>query len=177
MNSEKQQLRERMHQEAARYSATERVDWSNQICERVQKLDAWQQANSVLLFAPTRHEPDITPLMNAGKRVSLPRFNEQLGQYEACEVSGDLVAGRFGILEPGPNCARVTGLDLVVAPGVAFALDGSRLGRGKGFYDRLLAQLKAAKVGVCFDWQIVQAIPRDGHDVLMDHIVTPTSSS
>ncbi len=177
MNSEKQQLRERMREEATRYSATERVDWSSQICERVQKLEAWQNAKSVLLFVPTTYEPDISPLMNTGKRVSLPRFNEQRGQYEACQVSGELVAGRFGILEPGPNCVLVTTLDVVVAPGVAFALDGSRLGRGKGFYDRLLAQLEATKVGVCFDWQIVQTIPRDIHDVLMNHIVTPTSSS
>ena len=177
MNAEKQQLRERMREEASRYSAKERADWSIQICERIQKLSAWQNADSVLLFVPTAHEPDISSLMNQGKRVSLPRFNEQRGQYEACVVSGELVAGRFGIQEPGASCAVATALDLVVAPGVAFALDGSRLGRGKGYYDRLLAQLKAVKIGVCFDWQIVQTIPRDSHDVLMDHIVTPTSSS
>ncbi|HTD88276.1 MAG TPA: 5-formyltetrahydrofolate cyclo-ligase, partial [Candidatus Binatia bacterium] len=83
----------------------------------------------------------------------------------------------FGIPEPSANCPVATALDLVLAPGLAFALDRSRLGRGKGYYDRLLAELKAVKIGVCFDWQIVSAIPHDTHDVLMDHIVTPTSSS
>lgn len=177
MNAEKQQLRERMREEARGRSANERAEYSTQICDRIIRLDLWQNAKSVLLFVPTTYEPDISPLMNEGKRVSLPRFNETLGRYEPREMVGELVPGQFGILEPSDGCPVTTALDLVLAPGVAFALDGSRLGRGKGYYDRLLAQLEAVKIGVCFDWQVVPAIPRDTHDVLMDHIVTPTSST
>lgn len=177
MNAEKQELRARMREEASRRSADERADYSRQICDRVRRLDLWQNARAVLLFVPSAHEPDISPLMDEGKRVSLPRFNKQLGRYEAREVSGELVPGQFGIPEPAATSPLTTGLDLIIAPGVAFALDGSRLGRGKGFYDRLLAQFNAVKIGVCFDWQIVPALPRDTHDVLMDHIVTPTSAT
>jgi 5-formyltetrahydrofolate cyclo-ligase len=173
MNLQKGLLREQMRLEAERHSAEERASASKRICERVRELDVWRNAKSVLLFVPTAYEPDISPLMNEGKRVSLPAFNEQLGRYEAREVSGELVSGRFGIMEPSANSAVAAMLDLVLAPGVAFALDGSRLGRGKGYYDRLLANVKAVKIGVCFDWQVLPSIPRDEHDVAMDRVVTP----
>jgi 5-formyltetrahydrofolate cyclo-ligase len=174
----KTELRARMREEAKRHSAEERAAASHAICDRIRAQPIWQAARSVLLFAPTATEPDIWPLRMDGKRVSLPSFNEQLGQYEARDIlrQDDLVPGQFGILEPaatGPLTALST-LDLVLAPGIAFALNGGRLGRGKGYYDRLLAQVKAIKIGVCFDWQMLPRIPRDGHDVVMDHIVTPT---
>ena len=170
----KAELRERMREEAKRHSAEERVGASRQICERIRQQQFWRNARSVLLFVPTADEPDIAILMNEGKRVSLPAFNKKLGQYEARELKGDLVLGRFGILEPHSACPLSGALDLVLAPGIAFALDGSRLGRGKGYYDRLLAELEAVKVGVCFDWQVLAEIPNDAHDVKMDHLVTPT---
>lgn len=173
----KAELRERMRVEARRHSVEERVAASRQICERLRAQALWQNAKSVLLFAPTTHEPDISPLMNHGKQVSLPAFNEQLGRYEAREIRSDhdLVPRKFGIVEPAGSCrlTDLNGLDLVLAPGIAFALDGTRLGRGQGYYDRLLAQVKAPKIGVCFDWQVLPRIPRDGHDVLMGYIVTP----
>jgi 5-formyltetrahydrofolate cyclo-ligase len=171
----KAELREQMREEAKRHSAEERAGASRQICERIRQHPLWRKAESVLLFVPTTHEPDISALMKEGKRVSLPAFNKKLGQYEARELKGDLVLGRFGILEPHSACSLSGALDLVLAPGVAFAVDGSRLGRGKGYYDRLLAELKAVKIGVCFDWQLVPDIPNDAHDVKMDHILTPNS--
>jgi 5-formyltetrahydrofolate cyclo-ligase len=65
-------------------------------------------------------------------------------------------------------------LDLVLAPGVAFDLQGHRLGRGKGFYDRLLADVRGVKCGVAFDEQIVDAVPVGPLDVGVDCLVTPT---
>ena len=174
MNSQKEQLRERVRQEARRHSPDERAAASRAICDRIRALDVWKKAASVLLFVPTANEPDISPLMKDGKGVCLPAFNEKLGRYEPRQVVGELVPGRFGILEPAKSCPLATALDLVLAPGVAFALDGSRLGRGKGYYDRLLAEVNAPKIGVCFDWQVLPDIPRDVHDVSMDHVVTPT---
>ena len=168
----KAELRERVREEAKRHSAEERRADSRQICERIRAQEVWQRAASVLLFVPTEHEPDISALMKDGKVVNLPAFNQKLGRYETREVRGELVQGQFGILEPAATCPIASTLDLVIAPGVAFALDGTRLGRGKGYYDRLLEQLKVIKIGVCFDWQVLPQIPRDGHDVSMDYIVT-----
>ena len=79
-------------------------------------------------------------------------------------------------MEPKQDCPEVPlkQLDFIVVPGVAFSLDGRRLGRGRGFYDRLLASVRGIKCGVAFDEQIVDAIPADGQDIRLDYILTPT---
>ena len=86
-----------------------------------------------------------------------------------------LVPGAFGILEPGPD-ARLCGpgeLDLLLVPGVAFTAGGLRCGRGKGYYDRYLAQsgFRAVKIGVCFAHQLVDALPAEPHDIRMDGVI------
>ena len=123
-----------------------RAEASAQACSRLQRERIWREARSVLLYVPLADELDIGPLLLealAGKKLALPRFNAQRRMYLACRVadlSNDLRAGQFGILEPKEGCPEVAlnQLDFLLAPGVAFACDGRRLGRGRGFYDRLL---------------------------------------
>jgi len=75
-----------------------------------------------------------------------------------------------GIREPATGCIEIPpdDLDLVLVPGVAFDLHGNRLGRGKGFYDRLLQNFRGTKCGIAFDEQIVEKIPAEKTDVRMD---------
>jgi 5-formyltetrahydrofolate cyclo-ligase len=93
-----------------------------------------------------------------------------------CDPGTDLQPGAFGISEPAPGCEVVDlkTLDLVLVPGVGFALNGFRLGRGKGHFDRLLAQIPGFKCGVAFDWQVAVEIPTEPHDVQLNCILTPT---
>ena len=88
----------------------------------------------------------------------------------------DLSVGQFGIFEPTQVCPRVNlnELDFLLVPGVGFTLAGRRLGRGKGYYDRLLAEARGTKCGVAFDWQVTVDVPAEPHDILLDCIVTPT---
>ena len=65
-------------------------------------------------------------------------------------------------------------LDFVLVPGIAFDLQGRRLGRGKGYYDRLLAEVRGKTCGVAFDEQIVDEIPVEPHDIHVNCILTPT---
>ena len=142
----------------------------------------WSHASRVLCFAPLDEEPDITSVMDdawqAGKAVALPRYDSGSRRYEAARITAlsQLVRGQFGVLEPGPGCPAtpLNQLDLVLVPGVAFDLTGRRLGRGKGFYDRLLAEVRGHKCGVCFDAQVVPEVPEEPHDVRLDSILTPT---
>jgi len=92
------------------------------------------------------------------------------------DLAVDTHVGEFGVIEPVAACPVIppNRLDFVVVPGVAFTLDGRRIGRGKGFYDRLLARVDGVKCGVAFDEQIVEMIPLEPHDIRMDWIVTPT---
>lgn len=129
------------------------------------------------------YEPSIWPLLAealaAGKTVALPRFvsaNKGYAGFQVCDPSRDLASGRFGIIEPLPSCPEVqlNRLDLVLVPGVAFDARGARLGRGKGFYDRLLADVRGTKCGVAFDEQMVDAVPVGPLDIRLNCILTPT---
>jgi 5-formyltetrahydrofolate cyclo-ligase len=79
-------------------------------------------------------------------------------------------------LEPNATCAQLDLklLDLLLVPGLGFAIAGQRLGRGGGYYDRLLTKAGGFKCGVAFDWQVVANLPLEPHDVLLNCILTPT---
>lgn len=156
---------------------------SAQVCARLTAAELWQQAGAVLLFAPLPDELDIWPLLSlalgAGKTVAMPRFDRATKTYAAAIVrnaENDFVPGHFGIREPAAACAvlPLNRLDLVLVPGVAFDLDGGRLGRGKGYYDRLLASVRGTTCGVAYDEQFVAAVPVGPHDIRLNHILTPT---
>ena len=169
-------------------SAAERAAASAQLCARFAHeamADGGRLAGAgcILCFAPLADEPDIWPLVNellAGDRiVALPRFDPATGEYGVARIrhpQTDLNPGAFGIPEPASGCPAVAlnRLDLVLVPGVAFDVRGCRLGRGKGFYDRLLPQVRGTTCGVAFDEQIVEAVPVEPHDICLDCILTPT---
>ena len=176
-------LRRQIVSDLAKISAAERLAASAQARALLENQRAWRQATVVLLFAPLPAELDIWPLLAgiiaAGKVASLPRFVAETGRYTACRVQDperDVRPGRFGIREPNPLCPEVplNRLDFVLAPGVAFDLHGRRLGRGKGFYDQLLAGVRGTTCGVAYDEQIVREVPVEPHDVYLNCILTPT---
>lgn len=87
--------------------------------------------------------------------------------------SQDLVTGSYNIGEPvGERFTDYAAIDLAVIPGVAFDLAGNRLGRGKGYYDRLLPLLPAFKAGICFPYQLVEEVPAESFDICMDTVIT-----
>ncbi len=85
----------------------------------------------------------------------------------------DLTTGSYGIEEPtGELFTDYAAIDFVAVPGVAFDNAGNRLGRGKGYYDRLLPRLTAFKAGICFPFQLVKEVPAEPFDIRMDTIIT-----
>lgn len=187
MNSQVQQakaaLRAKVRAELEKFSPTEREAASLEACLRLEQQEIWQKARSILFYAPMVDEPDIWKLVAdsiaLGKTVALPRFVPEKGHYEACEIKDharDIRPGKFGIREPAEKCGKIAlnRLDLALAPGIAFDLHGRRLGRGRGFYDRLLAEYPGTACGVAFDQQIVGEIPVEPHDAQLSCILTPT---
>jgi 5-formyltetrahydrofolate cyclo-ligase len=143
----------------------------------------WVRAGAVLLFAPLDDEVNVWPLIElalaADKTVALPSFDPATNNYVARQVrdvSRDIVTGNFGVREPRVEMlkAALNQLDFVLVSGLAFDARGGRLGRGKGFYDRLLADVRGTKCGVAFDEQIVDAVPVAPHDIRLNCILTPT---
>lgn len=184
MNIEsKTELRAKICARLKSISPEQRAAASAQLCSRLKASDIWHAAKSVLLFAPLLDEPDIWPLLTealaAGKPVALPAFIPGTNVYAARQIidpAHDIIAGQFGIREPLPSCPEVplNRLDLVLVPGLAFDACGARLGRGKGFYDRLLAAVRGTMCGVAFDEQMVDAVPVGPLDIRLNCILTPT---
>ncbi|MGY2064532.1 5-formyltetrahydrofolate cyclo-ligase [Blastococcus sp. SYSU DS0619] len=127
--------------------------------------------------AGSGHLPGV--LAAGGARVLLPVVPARGRELDWAEHSGELVPGRFGLLEPpGPRlgAAAIGAAGAVVVPAVAVARDGARLGRGGGFYDRALRHARpgAALVAVVFDDELVDRLPTEPHDVRMTAVVTPS---
>lgn len=140
---------------------------------RLAALDAYAAAKVVLAYSARPGEPDTDGLLGRvaadGKQLVLPRL-EGTGIVPAC-LGGGLMVGAHGILEPTGEPVDPADIDLVVVPGLAFTVDGGRLGRGGGHYDRFLAGLPVATVGVCFAEQLVDELPLDPHDVRVDVVL------
>ena len=183
LSADKARLRQEVRQRLQALSGRDRSERSSRACSLLACQKAWQNAQTVLFYAPLELEIDVWPLLEmgvkSGKITCLPRFEKQEEGYCACAVrdlTSQIGLGRYGIREPGAGCSVVAlnRLDLVLVPGVAFDIRGHRLGRGKGFYDRLLGAVRGTTCGVGFDEQIVQQVPVAPHDSDVNCILTPT---
>lgn len=147
------------------------------IVARIERLPEFAESRTVGLFCALPDEPDLSPALErwrAAKRLVVPRVEGDAMRFFEYDPR-TLVTGAFGILEPGPD-ARLCGpgeIDLLLVPGVAFTADGLRCGRGKGYYDRYLAQpdFRGLRIGVCFAHQLVDALPAEPHDIRMDGVI------
>lgn len=106
------------------------------------------------------------------KRIILPVVTGDELELRVYTGPQDLAIGSYGIAEPtGAPFTDYGTIDLAVIPGIAFDRYGHRLGRGKGYYDRLLPQIPAPKVGICFPFQLIEEVPAEAFDFRMDTII------
>lgn len=152
---------------------TDRDIRSVELWHRLAQLDVYAEARVVMAFAALPGEPDTDALFrrlaDVGKQLVLPRIDGDL--LVPVRAGGTWSSGTWGIREPVGPAVDVTDIDLVIVPGLAFTVDGHRLGRGKGFYDRFLAAVDAPTIGVCFSEQIVDELPVEGFDICVDRVV------
>ena len=150
------------------------------LCERLKTQ--MPSARTILFFAPLPDELDVWPVLELslalGVNCALPFFDAEKKTYGSKIIqtlAADIVTGKFGVREPAASCAEIPldKFDLILVPGMAFDLSGNRLGRGKGFYDRILAEASGIKCGVCHDFQLLEKIPAEPHDAKVDFILTP----
>lgn len=139
-----------------------------------------RDARTIVAFAPVSTEPMVDPLLDAwraeGRRILLPRTLDEPGTMELVELEGPMCAlasGPLGIRTPTGSSSRLREVDAILVPGVAFDPRGGRLGRGGGYYDRLLAELGAVMtIGVAFGCQIERELPREPHDRKVRYVAT-----
>lgn len=157
------------------------------VVTRLVALPCYAAASAVACYLAVGGEVDLEMLirsrLDACLPVWLPRFNRPEQCYEMVSVgsvTADVVPGAFGIREPRAELLAVPRQEqrdatvVWLVPGVAFDLEGQRLGRGRGYYDRLLDGTRGVRVGVAWDWQVLTGLPHAAHDVAMDWVVTDT---
>ncbi|MDF7806053.1 5-formyltetrahydrofolate cyclo-ligase [Pontiellaceae bacterium B12219] len=154
---------------------------SAEISARFQTLDAFQSSETIALYKAIGGEVSLEPLFSKawklGKRTCIPVFNAKTRLYEMAEITTETEfrTGPYGIQEPvSPALLALSEIDLIAVPGVAFDAAGNRLGRGGGYYDRMLESFDGFSVGVSFDFQLLPEIPIEAHDQPLDAVVTET---
>lgn len=174
---EKQELRKQIRAAKRAVPFCDKCERSQPIMHQVELLPQFQQSATVLLYWSMEDEVQTHDFVNRWyqeKRLLLPCVDGddlRLRQYTGPEC---LKAGeQFGIGEPtGPEFTELEKVDLIIVPGVAFDRKRNRMGRGRGFYDRLLKSTpNAFKVGVGFDFQLVDEVPVEPFDVAMDRVI------
>jgi 5-formyltetrahydrofolate cyclo-ligase len=171
----------------ARVAQKDKDTLSQGIVSAFMALPAFEQARTVLFYVDagsevrTRHM--LPQALATGKRIAVPWCVVETNQLELflLEDMNELVEGAYRILEPREDLRQAPGkvvtpqeLDLVMVPGTAFDPRGGRMGQGKGYYDRLLANVRpdCPLVALAFQCQIFPEIPVADHDVFMDMILT-----
>lgn len=155
---------------------SEKLEAAEMAFGRLEETAAFMMADRILMYHSLPDELSTHRFLekwNKQKTFYLPRVNGvnlEILPYDQSRLE----LGAFHIEEPtGTDAVDVNQIELIIVPAVAYDRNGNRLGRGKGFYDRLLASTKATKIGVAYEFQLVDEIPAEPHDVPMDMIITP----
>lgn len=174
---DKQELREALRTRRAALPGGDRDRRTELAVGHLLGLPELQAPGTVALYAAVPGEIDPAParptLEARGARIVLPRVHGD-GHLELVAAQGALSPGFRGVLEPDGPAVPPGDVDVIVVPGVAFDLDGGRLGQGGGHYDRLLSALgtSTTAVGFAFGFQVVQHVPLLDHDRPVDIVVT-----
>lgn len=176
--TDKREIRARVKARKNLLTDAERRTAARAVFDALEQSAAFIVASRILMYHSLPDELSTLEFIDKWsdrKQFYLPRVNGvnlELLPYDRTRLS----LGSFHIEEPeGDDIAPVESMELIVVPGVAFDRRGNRVGRGKGFYDRLLAETRVTTVGVGYDFQLFDSVPAEEHDAPLDVIITETS--
>lgn len=170
-------LRRKIRALKKQMSEEDRLRKSLSVWEQVEAAEQFGKADTVLMYwsLPDEvHTHDFILRWHGAKKIILPAINgDTLVLREFTGTENLLRHPLLHIGEPkGPDLEQYEKIELAVIPGIAFGRDNARLGRGKAYYDRLLPFIHAYKIGVCFDFQLLDTVPTDKHDIPVDRVIT-----
>lgn len=178
-----------MNKEEIRKSMIKKRDDSNNrdemdeiIKRKLKRSNFYKSSNNIFIYVGFKSEINtinyINEFLEDGKKVFIPRTDVKTKTMEAIEITSlrDLVRSDYGILEPKREKKAINKnqLDLIIFPGVAFDKKGYRIGYGAGYYDKFMKDIhnEVFKVALCYDFQIVNNVPYEEHDVRVSCILT-----
>jgi len=178
----KTEIRRQLIGQRSKLTQAEREAACQKILQNIRSLECYQSARHIGIYAADATEVDLMALLqlDPGKQFYFPRYAAAHKSYQMAHAAGaaDLVKGKYNLPEPKPELpaadpAWVNEELLFLIPAVGCDIYGNRLGRGGGFYDRLLAGNRRPKIAVIFDCQLVKnELPALDHDITVDFVVT-----
>ncbi|EYE89205.1 5-formyltetrahydrofolate cyclo-ligase [Fervidicella metallireducens AeB] len=152
---------------------------SNSVFNNIVSWQLFKDKNNLMLYYSFRNEVDtldiIEECFRCGKNVILPKTIKETTTILPCKIDSvlELIKGEYGIMEPPEKeIFSKNNIDIIFVPGVAFDKRGYRIGYGAGYYDRFLRDFKGIKVGMCFEFQVLDDVFPEEHDVSMDYLIT-----
>ena len=174
----KNQLKESILEKRNSLSKQEILEKSEKIEDKLFNLEHFRKSKTIMFFVSFNSEVDTRNMIKKSfqnKTVVVPKVAQhEINPSIIIDIDNLIPAGKFGIFEP-IEAMKIAykNIDLVLVPGIAFDKTGHRIGYGFGYYDKFLKKVpKAIKIGLCFDFQIVDKIPHEEHDVPVDFVVT-----
>ncbi|MGB2629802.1 MAG: 5-formyltetrahydrofolate cyclo-ligase [Candidatus Omnitrophota bacterium] len=180
----KEEIRKELIRQLREQDPSLRKDRSRKVQDELLSSLEFKESRVVMAYVSLPTEVDthyfIRKMLERGKKLAVPCINTVSQSIIASELTSidELVEGPFGIHEPENGPAKAVPLkeiDLIVVPGIAFDRQNMRLGRGKGYFDRFLAneELSSSKtIGLAFSFQIVDALPVDAHDRPVHRVIS-----
>lgn len=173
-------LRKKILLKRKNQSAKTKLQKDKKIISAIETDAFYKKAKNILFFMPIHGEPNTIPLienaLKLSKKVYLPKVDKTKNWLHIHQIKNlaSLQHGAYKILEPHHTAPKINPekIDLALVPGIVFDKTGSRIGFGKGYYDRLLKQTKCKKISLAYEFQIVKNIPCSEHDVKIDEIIT-----
>ncbi|AOR22492.1 5-formyltetrahydrofolate cyclo-ligase [Clostridium taeniosporum] len=181
---EKKELRKKILNLRKEINSTEKKNFDNIIHKKFFESKFYSQCRNIFVYISYDSEIDTKTLiikaLKDGKNIYVPRTNYKTKLMEAVKITSleNLIEDRYGILQPKESelSTELNNIDLVIIPGVAFDINGGRMGYGGGFYDRYLNKCKKDifKIALAYDFQVIDYIPMDKHDISVDCVITNT---
>lgn len=175
VTSEKELIRERIKKKKQQLTDKEKEIEAANVFEKIEALPEFINAHNIMIYWSMPDElptHDFIIRWSKKKTMLLPVVKGEDMLIKPFSTKEELKQGSLGIWEPDTQKEYLNSIDLVIVPGVAFDRNKSRLGRGKGYYDRYFINKRIVKIGVCFDFQLLESIPIDSFDIKMDKVVT-----
>jgi len=173
---EKRKIRTLVNSKKKEKTDTELDFSSEKILSFLESMDAFKESHNIFIYRNLPDEVRTSSFIEKWKdkkNIYLPFIKGDDIIFRKYTTDVPMATNSYGISEPVCNdFLQYDNVTLIVVPGMAFDASCNRLGRGKGYYDRLLPKLKCPKVGICFEFQFFATIPAEPHDIKMDYVVT-----
>lgn len=175
-NNEKSSLRKLLLERRDSFSSDFIEITSRKIQKNLKKIEEYHTAKTIGAYysigSEVRTHGILQEILSEGKNLALPRVEGDELVFCAVKRFEDLEKGEYGIMEPKQNCSIIEEFDVALVPAVAMTRTGQRLGYGKGFYDRFLANRDTATIALAYSKSILKNIPSSDKDIKIQWVVT-----